>query len=177
MKKLLIAALLLIVAVIPSMCKAECYSPSNALLANPNTPDCVTVPAYVNSAGKTVPFSSGDLCQNSNITKTTAVVNISSATTTALVPAVAGKTTYLCTFNASVVGTTPTLLFLTGTQTTTACDTAPVNLSGTIAIVSTTFVDIDNVASSFISATGGQLCVTTGGTAPSVQGVIIYVQQ
>ena len=169
-------ALLAVLLCTASLSHAECYQPANASGAGVPA-DCVSVDAYINAAGQAVPFSTGDVCQNPYIAKSAAILNISSATTTSLVNAVAGKKIYLCTFNAVVSGTSPTLQFISGTQTTTACDTAPNTLSGVMPFTSGYFLDIDNIASSFTGSAGGQLCVVSGGTTPSVQGFIIYVQQ
>lgn len=123
-------------------------------------------------------YPTGSLCANPNVAKSFKVVAISSATTTELVAAVAGKTVHLCSFIASVVGTNPTLLFITGTKVSTACDTAPANQSGTYAITTGALVKLDNPFSSLLTgAASGELCLTTGGTITGVQGNLTYVQQ
>lgn len=116
-------------------------------------------------------------CQSASVVKSSAVVNIGSATTAVLVPAVTGKTTYLCGFTASVVGTTPTLLFKTGTQASAACDTSTASISGTFAPTSGSMVTLNGPGTIMQTIASGQLCATAGGTTPSIQGVLTYVQQ
>jgi hypothetical protein len=116
-------------------------------------------------------------CQSVSFPKSTAVISISATGTTAIIAAVTGKKIYLCDFKATITGTTPTLLFLTGTQTTTACDTAAANLSGTFAPTSGSLLSLGMPGGIATTITSGQLCATAGGTTPSVQGVLSYVQQ
>jgi len=116
-------------------------------------------------------------CQSVSIVKSTAVVNISATGTTALVAAVAGKKVYFCDLRATVVGTNPTFLFLTGTQTTNPCDTTPANLTGTFAPATGTFISLGIPGGVATGIASGALCVTVGGTTPSIQGVLSYVQQ
>jgi len=121
------------------------------------------------------PAATSDPCENPNVLKSSSLVNISTATTTQLV-ALSGTTrVYACGFSATVSGTSPTLLFLYGTGA--ACATGPVNLSGTFAITTGTLVSLGYGGMLFASAAGNALCLTTGGTTPSVQGVLTYVQQ
>lgn len=121
--------------------------------------------------------SNANPCQSGSVVKSSAVVNISSATTTALVTSVSGKITFVCGFYSTVVGTSPTLVFKTGTQVSAACDTSPVAITGTFAPTSGSVLNMSHGATLFQSASGGQICATTGGTGPSVQGVIVFVQQ
>jgi hypothetical protein len=119
-----------------------------------------------------------DYCQNPSIAKTSVAVNISSATTTELVAASAGKKVYLCKFNASVAGTAPTIIFKTGTKVSTACDTTPTSLTGTYAITTGTVLDLSGAPGvTMQSIVSGELCLTSGGTGPSIQGVAVYVQR
>lgn len=115
-------------------------------------------------------------CQSVSFPKSTAVVNISATGTTALVAAVTGKKIYFCDFRATVTGTTPTLLFLTGTQTTNPCDTSAANLTGTFAPTTGSLLSLGMPGGIGTTITSGALCATAGGTTPSVQGVISYVQ-
>lgn len=121
-------------------------------------------------------YAVGDPCQNPDLMKSSAAINISSATTTAVVALAAGKTTHVCEFSATAAGTNPTILFLTGTETTTPCDTGAANLSGTFAPTAGTAVRLGGSGTVMKSAAAGQLCITSGGT-PSIQGVLTYVQQ
>lgn len=134
--------------------------------------------AQVGPTGSFVVYPTGsDPCQNPSIAKATAKVAISTATTTELVAAVAGKAVYLCAFESTVAGTSPTILFLTGTKVSTACDTSPVNLSGVFAITSGSIFPIHPTMTATQSAASGELCLTSGGTTPSIQGFFTYVQQ
>lgn len=127
-----------------------------------------------------VVFNSGDPCLNPNVAKSFAVVNISTATTTELVaaPSVAGQVVYMCALTVTVTGTSPTLLFKTGTKVSTACDTGAASQSGTYAVTTGSFVKIDaNGGALLTGAASGELCLTSGGTTPSIQGNLVYVQQ
>jgi hypothetical protein len=114
-------------------------------------------------------------CQSTSIVKSSVVVAQSTATTTALVAAVAGKTTYVCGFYATFSGTTPALTFKTGTQTTTACDTATASLTGTFLPTSGSYIGMGGPGTLFQSIASGQLCVTSVASA-AVSGVLVYVQ-
>ncbi len=185
MKKLLVAVLLLVIATLPSMCKAECYPSAGGLPTN-NSPDCVVVNAYVNGSGQSVTVSptapmpttlpTGDVCQNPTIAKVSASIVISTATTTQLVALSASKIIYVCSLNFTTGGTTPTYQFKYGTQTTTPCDTGAANISGAFAPVSgSTFIAMGSGVLMQTTASQ-QLCVTTGGTTPAANGFITFVQ-
>lgn len=125
-------------------------------------------------------YNSGDPCLNPNVAKSFAAVNISgAAATNELVAAVAGKTVYMCSLQASVVGTSPTIQFETGTKVSTACDTGAVVKSGTFAIVTTSLAKFsgDGGTTNLTGASGGELCLVAGGTTPSIQGTLVFVQQ
>lgn len=122
--------------------------------------------------------STSDLCQNPSVAKSSVAVNISTATTTELVAAVASKHVWLCKLNVTVAGTSPTIVFKTGTKVSTACDTSPTSLSGTYAITSGSTFDVSATSGTpFESISGGEMCLTSGGTTPSIQGVAVYVQR
>jgi hypothetical protein len=134
--------------------------------------------AQVGPTGVIIQYNSGDPCQNPNVVKSFAAVNISTATTTELVAAVAGKTIYMCSLTVSVSGTSPTFQFKTGTKVSTACDTAPTNQSGTYALTSGQLVTLAADSTTFLTgALSGELCLTSGGTTPSIQGNLTYIQQ
>lgn len=134
--------------------------------------------AVVGPNGTFLIYNSGDPCSNPNVPKSFAVVSISTATTTELVAAVAGQVVYVCALPSTVVGTSPTILFKTGTKVSTACDTGPTSQSGTYAVTSGNFFKLDaNGGTVLTGAVGGELCLTSGGTSPSIQGNLIYVQQ
>lgn len=138
------------------------------------------LPGYAQIAGNiqtniTYPLGS-DPCQNPSVKKLSAKVAISSATTTELVAAApAGQVTYVCGFTASVVGTTPTIKFATGTKVSTACDTGEADLTGVMAIVTTTLVDFKHAFSFVQSASAGELCLVTTGSGLTVEGAVQYV--
>ena len=141
----------------------------------------IAIPASAQTGpGITVAVYNGgsDYCQNPSIAKTSIAVNIGSATTTELVAAAAGKKVYVCKFSTSVVGTAPTLLFKTGTKVTNPCDTGTASLSGTYAITTGTMFELSaNAGVPLVSTAAGEMCVTSGGTGPSIQGVMVYVQR
>lgn len=141
----------------------------------------VSPPSVVRAVGPSATFllyNSGDPCSNPNVTKSFGVVNISTATTTELVAAVTGQAVYMCAFTVTVAGTAPSMLFKTGTKVSTACDTGPTSQSGTYLPPTSTFVKLDaNGGTLLTGAVSGELCVTSGGTGPSIQGNLVYVQQ
>ena len=169
-KKLLGSVLAVMVAIV--FCAIFALMPNHMIQSN--------VYAQAGPTGSFVLFPSGsDPCQNPSIAKSFKVVNISTATTTELVAAVAGKAVYLCGLKATVAGTSPTILFVTGTKVSTACDTGAANQSGTYAITTGTLVELGlgGGVSLLTGASGGELCLTSGGTTPSIQGNLAYVQQ
>jgi hypothetical protein len=118
-----------------------------------------------------------DPCLNPSIMMASVAVNQASSVTSALVPAVAGKSTYVCGFAASAVGTNPTLTFKYGTQVSTACDTGAVNLTGPINPSATVgMINLSNARTVFASSASNQLCLTTAATT-TVTGVLTYIQQ
>lgn len=129
------------------------------------------------SASSAASVSGGDPCASPGIVKSSVALSQASSTTAAIVAASAGKKTYVCGFTASAVGTTPTFTFVTGTQTTTPCDTGPSNLSGAINPSATVGVmSYGPSHTAFSTAASGQLCLTTAATT-DVAGVLTYVQQ
>jgi hypothetical protein len=118
-----------------------------------------------------------DPCQDAAIAKASVAIAQSTATTAALVAAVSGKAVYLCSLAASAVGTNPTMTLKTGTQASTACDTATASLTG--AMIPAAADGMVNMGVGHTITNGiasGQLCLTTGATT-SIQGVMTYVQQ
>ena len=124
-----------------------------------------TAPSSTNIAGSTDP------CQNSGVVKSNVVVNIGSATTTQLVALSSTASVYVCSFyGTAVVGTAATYTWEYGTGS--SCGTGTTALTG--AMVGGGFL---NVLGEFHTPVGQALCVVTGGTSPSYQGVLTYVQQ
>jgi hypothetical protein len=117
--------------------------------------------------------SSNDPCQTSGIAKSSVVLNV---TTSAQVIALSGTTViYVCGWTATVGGTAPTYQFQTGTGS--VCATGTVNRSGVFAPTVGSFNSYNPAMTAFAGASGEALCIATGGTTPSVQGVLTYVQQ
>lgn len=124
-------------------------------------------------------FADNDPCATSSATKQSASVAFSSAASAVLVTGVEGKRTYLCSFTFTMSsGTTPTILFKSGTGTT--CGTGTVTYTGTMALPTTsgTLVTVGQGHSLFTpTATGADFCMATGGTTPTGNGWITFVQQ
>lgn len=135
--------------------------------------------AIANTPGATDP------CQNPGLLKSSAFVNITTATTTALV-AVSGTTAvYVCQITAELSNSTTasTILFEQGTGAT--CAGAPTALTATYANA-TTVATVSSVpivigggsAMAFKTAASNGLCaVTTVGTTPTIAVTVTFVQQ
>jgi hypothetical protein len=118
--------------------------------------------------------SFADPCANPAIVKLSKPISLASTTATAVVAAVAGKTVYICGASFTLAGTTPTALWTSAAT----CGTSPTNLTGTYAPTSGTHILIGYGNQIAFSNTNAQnLCLTLGGTSPSAQGVLTYVQQ
>lgn len=103
---------------------------------------------------------------------------ISTGTSTgtfALVSPSAKQQVHLCSFAGTITGTTPTVQFVYGTQASTACDTGAVNLSGAMLPTSGQYITAGWGSDLFETPAGNQLCVTLGGTSPSLNGFLSYV--
>ncbi len=119
----------------------------------------------------------GDPCQNPHVAKSSAVINVGAATTGSLVAASSGKAIYVCGYTASLGGTTPTVKFVQGTTSSTACDTGPADLSGAMAPTSGSIWSAGFGGTLIQTSAGNALCATTTGASSSFQGRITYVQQ
>lgn len=115
----------------------------------------------------------GDPCLDKRIPKTKVAVAISTATTTELVASSPGRVVHVCGFDTTVGGTSPTLIFKTGTKVTTPCDTTPSSISGTYTPLVGNEINIPNL-DAMVSISGGEICITSGGT-PSIQGTMQVV--
>lgn len=115
-----------------------------------------------------------DPCMNPSVAKSSAAIDISSATTTALVAASASKVVYVCGFSVTAAGTNPTLKFEYGTGGT--CGSGTTATTGTYAPTAGTHIAYASGGMAFSGAASNEICAVTGGT-PSVQGVLTYVQQ
>jgi len=121
--------------------------------------------------------------QCSTLTNSSAVVNISSATTTSIVALVTGKRITVCGFAISnpPSGTSAsTFVFEYGTGA--ACST-PTALTGAFGAGFTTagapifYSYGDGTSTIFSTAISNGLCLLTAGTTVNIQGVVTYVQQ
>jgi hypothetical protein len=120
-----------------------------------------------------------DPCQDKNFIKSSAVINVGTATTGVVVPAVTGKQTWVCDIQATLAGTTPTVQLKIGTQTTNPCDTAATNLSGALAPVAGTQLFWGWGGAVYGPPqipVANQVCATTSGTGSSFQGSVSFVQ-
>lgn len=131
-----------------------------------------------------VSTSGVDPCASSNVTKSSAVVNVSAAATTALVAPSGSTTVYVCSFVVTIsqVATTAnTLKFVQGTGA--ACVTGPSDLTGLYGAGGVTAgapitIESGSGVTLFKTAAGGGLCATTAiGASGSFQGFVSYVQQ
>lgn len=119
-----------------------------------------------------------DPCWNPFVAKTPVKVNISSATTTELVAAVASEKVYLCGGKLSMVGTTPTAQFEYGTKSSTACDTGATTLTGAFAPTSGSLLGFGETdGTQIVTIASNELCLVSGGTGPSIQGYVLIVQK
>jgi len=101
-----------------------------------------------------------------------AVVNISSATTTTIVAAVTGKSIAVIGYQLALSGTTtPTFLFQDGNATNLTGTYGP---GGTAATLFT--AGADRAIGLFSTANGVSLRIVSAGTAPNIQGVIQYYE-
>jgi hypothetical protein len=119
-----------------------------------------------------------DPCGGNGVAKNSAVINVSSATTTRIVTGTATAQIYVCGYHFTMAGAIETIAFEYGTGGT--CGTGTTTLTGALA---------DTATSDLTVAYGGgemeilkpvpvsnDLCVVTTGTV-SIQGVVTYVQQ
>ena len=121
--------------------------------------------------------TTADPCQDPSIAKSSAVINVGTATTTKIVDTSALTVVYVCAFEASLVGTTPTVKFVKGTHTSADCDTGAVELSGAMDPTTGSLLRGGFGGTGMKTSAGGQLCATTTGTGSSFQGFLSYVQQ
>lgn len=101
------------------------------------------------------------------------VVNVSTATTTQVIAAPAGKSIFVCSASVTVNGSTPTMQFEYGTGGT--CGTGTTLLSGAFAPTAGSFMYMGaNIGLLFNVPITNGLCIISGGTTPSIQGLITY---
>jgi hypothetical protein len=138
-----------------------------------STPAAATDPALVVAQSPNVV----DPCASPMIAKSSAVINVTSSSTTKIVDTSGSTVIYACGFTASLAGTTPTALITSGTHTSADCDTGAAVLTGTFAPTAGSVLHVgSDAATAFKTAAGAQLCVTTGATS-TLEGVLTYVQK
>lgn len=126
----------------------------------------------------TLAFASGDPCNSEDRTKSSASIAFSSNTTVILVANQQVKRIYVCAIHIVMTsGTTPTLAFTYGTGST--CGTGTVTLTGTMALPTTSgsLLVFGYGGTIFFAEKGNDLCMVTGGTSPTGNGFITYVQE
>ena len=108
-----------------------------------------------------------------------AVINVGAATT-ALIVGIPGNSNFstsihVCSFVATLAGTTPTVKFVSGTQVTNPCDTNAATISGVFAPTSGNMLYAGWGGDLMVVGPNLQLCATTAGTGSSFQGILTYV--
>jgi len=103
-----------------------------------------------------------------------AVQEVGFTTSTAIVPAVAGQTIFLCGWNVTNTGANGTIAFTTGTQTTNPCDTGTKKLSPTFNVSSNSPNQDHSQYASNSSNLSQALCATSSAATMSV--LIWYAQ-
>jgi hypothetical protein len=133
------------------------------------------ITSTVASGSVSVVAAASDACRNPSIPKSTVAIAVTTAATTQLVAPSGTTAVTLCSLQANVVGTTPTLLLEYGTST--AC-TGTHALTGTIPVATGTYFSTGNDVSIVTPASQG-LCLVSGGTLTTtgIQGFATFVQQ
>src|SRR4030088_238357 len=126
-----------------------------------------SVNAFVGTNGRTTPTSCDSI----------AAVNISTATTTAVIALSNTNAVYVCGYMLQIIsGTLPSFKWEYGTGV--ACAGGTVVLSGTFggiaAAVGQIFTQGNGLGNIFITGNSSGLCLVSGGTAPNIQGYIQY---
>jgi hypothetical protein len=137
-------------------------------------PTAGTITVSFSPAKAVVAANFGDPCKNPNVATSSAVINVSSATTTQLVALAAGKSIYVCQATASG-GSAATALFEYGTGS--SCGTGTTALTGAMALSASQPVSLGWGGLLVAAPVGNALCLVTGGTVTTAQGLISYVQQ
>ena len=134
---------------------------------------CTTYPTAGTVTASFSPITpvSADPCYASN--KSTASISITTATTTALVPAVAGKVVYICGLTATV-GASSTIAFEYGTGAT--CGTGTTVTTGAFTPATGGILSLNGEGTKLLAPAGNALCAVTTGTG-GIYGVINYTQQ
>jgi hypothetical protein len=128
-------------------------------------------PLSVNTSGA-VTLATSDPCQNGAYAKSSVALTLTASSQ--LIAASGSTSVYVCGFAATAAGTSPTLQFAYGTGTT--CGTGTVNLTGAFAPTAGTELKTHGALTQFSAPSGNNLCAIVGGTSPSIQGYLTYVQ-
>ena len=174
--------------IVPSVLNGDAYVaiyacsttyPTAGLLTASFSPSAGNVSAAISgtaSVNQVNVANNNDPCAAPSALKSNIAINISTATTTQLVAAVASKVVYVCGWSGSAAGTTPAITFEYGTGA--SCGTGTTALTGAMLVPSGNFVSVGGGGSTtFPNAAGTALCLVSGGTGPSIQGQLTYVQQ
>jgi len=124
---------------------------------------------------------SADPCQNPSTAKSSAIVTGATATTSLTVALTASKSIYVCGLSIYIPGAAnlTTFTLVSGTTTTTPCDTGAVNLTGAQGITSVIGTNINmGYGGTIVKVPSGKnLCTTQAGTNSAMTGVITYIKQ
>ena len=118
-------------------------------------------------------MTGADFCQGPNPAKQSVAVNLSSSGENLLVAPVSNQVIQVCSVVVDIGGTSPTMQFDYGTQTSTACDTGTTHLTGAMTASKVMGGTLDY----FTAPAGNQLCLKLTGTSPTAVGVVTYVQK
>lgn len=132
-----------------------------------------SAPAFAQSAMQLCYTSNGSNCIQAVAAFNTKVINISTATTTEIVPLVVGRSIYVTSWDAisSIAGT---MKFVYGTGTN--CGTGTTDITGTYAFGASTVFSKGNGMGSVISVPmSNAICITSASTI-NVQGSLSYSQ-
>lgn len=114
-----------------------------------------------------------DPCQTSGRAKSSTAVGVTASAE--IIAAVGGLSIYVCGYNVSLTGTTPTMQFQYGTGA--VCATGGILRSGPFAPLTGSMLTYGPGSTLFSTPVSQALCIMTTGTTPSVQGVLTYVHQ
>ena len=156
---------------------------SGAAAANVNVAQIggisASLPLPVSGTVSTTPPST-DPCQSPGVAKNSAFLNVTTATTTALVPVSGSTIVYVCGFDLDITSTTTASTALLEQGTGTACSGSPIALTPTYTNGSAvnSFKSVSTGGTVFKTAASNGLCaVSTVGSTPTTGVRISYVQQ
>jgi hypothetical protein len=118
--------------------------------------------------------SGSDWCQSPNPAKSSKRIHLSGTGEALLVDAVTNQSIQACAFSIDLGGSTPTAEFDYGTQASTACDTGATALTGAM---SAAHAAMAGPLDYFAAPAAKQLCLNLGGTNPTAEGWVTYVQK